>query len=176
MRRTSRTARETRLRSFAPVAGRNARILILGSMPGAASLAANRYYAHPKNAFWPIMGRLLGFDPAAPYGRRIAALKAARVALWDVLHSCVREGSLDAAIEAETANDFAAFFRAHPEIGRVYFNGAKAEACFRRLVLPALSPKLRYARLPSTSPAHASLPLARKHAAWRAILGQEALP
>jgi hypoxanthine-DNA glycosylase len=179
MRRTFQAARKTRLRSFAPIAGRGARILILGSMPGAASLAANRYYAHPKNAFWPIMGRLLGFDPAAPYGQRVAALKAAHIALWDVLHSCVREGSLDAAIEAETANDFAAFFRAHPSIGRVYFNGAKAEASFRRHVLPvlpALPMRLRYARLPSTSPAHASLPYARKRAAWRAILRQEALP
>ncbi len=173
---TTSRLRKERVRSFAPIADRNARVLILGSMPGERSLAARQYYAHPQNAFWRILCELLGIDRAATYAERIRALKAARIALWDVLHSCVREGSLDATIEAETANDFAAFFSAHPSIGRVYFNGAKAEASFRRHVLPALLTRLRYARLPSTSPAHASLPYARKLAAWRAILRQEVLP
>lgn len=142
-------------------------------MPGVASLKAQQYYAHPQNGFWPIMGELLGFDPCAPYPRRERALRAARIAVWDVLHSCVREGSLDTRIEAEIANDFDAFLRTHRGITHVFFNGAKAEASFKRHVLPAMKVGLRYTRLPSTSPAHASLPYRRKLAAWRAILERE---
>lgn len=143
-------------------------------MPGAESLARGRYYAHRHNSFWPIMAALLDFDPAAPYEARVRALRARRVAVWDVLQSCVREGSLDARIEAEVANDFAAFFGAHPAVTHVFFNGAKAEACFRRHVGPEHGRPLHYARLPSTSPAHASLSVARKLASWRAILKAEA--
>ena len=168
--------RKARVRSFAPIAGRGARILILGSMPGVASLKENRYYAHPHNAFWPIMGKLLGFEPSAPYQRRTRALKAARIAVWDVLHSCVREGSLDTRIQDEIANDFAAFFATHRAIRHVFFNGAKAEASFRRHVGPTAARPMRLARLPSTSPAHASLSMTRKLAAWRAILAQEDRP
>ena len=167
-----------RVRSFAPIAGRGARILILGSMPGAASLKANRYYAHPHNAFWRITGALLGFDAAAPYAARRKALVAAGIAVWDVLQSCVRPGSLDARIvqDSEIANDFRAFLHTHPGITHVFFNGAKAEASFRRHVLPLLAvtkTPLRYTRLPSTSPAHAAMPFRRKLAAWRAILKTE---
>ena len=144
-------------------------------MPGRASLAAGQYYAHRQNAFWKIVCSLLGTDPASPYRARVRALHASRIALWDVLHSCVRPGSLDSSIEEETANDFNAFFRRHPGIAHVFFNGAKAEASFRRHVLPAIERTLRdrvisYHRLPSTSPAHASIPYARKRRAWRAIL------
>jgi double-stranded uracil-DNA glycosylase len=167
--------RRPRIRSFPPIAGRGARVLVLGSMPGRASLEAGRYYAHPHNAFWRIVGEQLGLDPGAPYAARVRALKAARIALWDVLHSCVREGSLDTRIEEELANDFAAFFRRHRGVTHVFFNGAKAEASFRRHVLPGLgaigvSMRLRYSRLPSTSPAHAGMTYARKRRAWRAIL------
>lgn len=161
------------MRSFDPVASRDARVLVLGSMPGRASLAAGQYYAHRQNAFWRIVGDLLAFDPASPYPARVRALKSARIALWDVLHSCVRPGSLDTMIEtdSELANDFRRFFRLHPDIRRVFFNGAKAEASFRRHVLPGLEcPSLQLARLPSTSPANASVPFVRKLAAWRAIL------
>jgi len=141
-------------------------------MPGAASLAAGQYYAHPRNAFWRITAEVAGFDAEAPYAARTRALAEAGIALWDVLHSCVRPGSLDTGIEhdSEIANDFRAFFRAHPRIERVFFNGAKAEASYRRHVLPGIAVALRYHRLPSTSPAHASVPYARKLAAWRAIL------
>ena len=163
--------RETRIRSFAPVAARNAKVLILGSIPGRASLAAGQYYAHRQNAFWGIVCRLLAIDPASPYPARIRALRTSRIALWDVLNSCVRPGSLDSRIERETANDFTAFFRRHPDIAHVFFNGAKAEASFRRHVLSSVQRPLRYARLPSTSPAHASAPFERKLEAWRAILG-----
>jgi len=165
--------RMTRIRSFAPIADRRARVLILGSMPGAESLAQGRYYAHPRNGFWPIMAALFDLDPAASYGARVRGLRARRVAVWDVLHSCVREGSLDARIGDAVANDFAAFFAAHRAITHVFFNGAKAEACYRRHVAPGVGQAMRYARLPSTSPAHAALTMARKRAAWRAILKAE---
>lgn len=158
--------------SFAPIADRNAKILILGSMPGCASLVAGQYYAHAQNAFWRIISELLQFDPASPYEIRVRALKSARIALWDVLQSCKREGSLDSMIEADTqtANDFRTFFRAHSQITHVFFNGAKAEACFRRHVLREIDDRsTRYTRLPSTSPANASLSYARKLEAWRAI-------
>jgi len=168
--------RTTRIRSFKPIADRRARALILGSMPGRASLDAGRYYAHPQNAFWRIASELLHIDPEATYATRVQALKAARVAVWDVLHSCVRQGSLDTMIKDEIANDFDAFFRAHRGITHVFFNGAKAEAAFKRHVLPAMKVKLRFTRLPSTSPAHASLPFGRKLAAWRAILKVEERP
>ena len=161
------------IRSFAPIANRNAEVLILGSMPGNASLAAGRYYAHPQNIFWRVMATLLQFDAALPYRGGTRALKSARIAVWDVLQSCTREGSLDAMIDrdAERANDFAGFFRAHRSITRVFFNGATAEACFKRHVLPTIgSAQLSYARLPSTSPANASIPFERKLAAWRMIL------
>jgi len=161
------------IQSFEPIETKAAEILILGSMPGRASLAADQYYAHTKNAFWRITAELLGFDFSAPYAERIAALKSARIALWDVLQSCTREGSLDAMIERDTeiANDFQTFFQTHTKITQVFFNGAKAEACFKRHVLPAIKTgPIRYLRLPSTSPAHAAMPLAHKIRAWRVIV------
>lgn len=162
----------THIYGFAPLAERNAEILILGSMPGRASLAASQYYAHAQNAFWRIISELLQLDPASPYEARVQALKSARISLWDVLRSCKREGSLDSMIEADTqtANDFRTFFRAHPQITHVFFNGAKAEACFRQHVLRGIDDRaLRYTRLPSTSPANASMSYARKLEAWRTI-------
>jgi len=165
--------RRKRIQSFSPIADRRARVLILGSMPGGESLAQGRYYAHPRNSFWPIMAALCDLDAAATYEARVRGLLARRIAVWDVLRSCVRAGSLDASIDEETANDFAAFFDAHRAITHVFFNGAKAEASYRRYVLPDVGQAMRYARLPSTSPAHASLSMARKRAAWRAILRTE---
>ncbi|MGB3231242.1 MAG: DNA-deoxyinosine glycosylase [Mycobacterium sp.] len=155
------------LESFPPLVGAGARILILGNMPGVASLQAQQYYAHPRNAFWRITGEgLYGFDPAAPYGERVVALTRAGVAVWDVLRNCRRVGSLDAAVERDSmvANDVGAFFAAHPTITQVCFNGAAAERNYLRLV--GVSPQLRHARLPSTSPAH-TMPFEAKLAAWR---------
>ncbi|HCI13242.1 MAG: DNA-deoxyinosine glycosylase [Gallionellales bacterium GWA2_60_142] len=166
----------SRVQSFPPIADAGARILILGSMPGRESLRANQYYAHPRNAFWPIMGNLTGAIPALPYEQRALKLRAAGIALWDVLASCTRPGSLDSDINQDSIhpNDFAAFFRKHPHIERVYFNGAMAEQSFRKHVLPQLGHlPLRLQRLPSTSPANASLRFEQKLEAWKTILEGE---
>ena len=169
----------SRIEGFPPLARPDARILVLGSMPSLESLARGRYYAHPRNAFWPIMTRLFGLRATA-WAERAEELTAHGVAVWDVLRACRRDGSLDSAIDESSivTNDFAAFFRAHPEIRRVFFNGAKAESVYRRRVLPALGPDaaaLPLRRLPSTSPAHAGLDLEQKTAAWRELL-RAALP
>jgi double-stranded uracil-DNA glycosylase len=164
----------SQIHSFPPIASTTARVLILGTMPGKASLRERQYYAHPQNAFWRIIGGILGFDPASPYDARVAAVQSAGVAVWDVLKSCIRPGSLDSAIDASSVlpNDFAAFFAAHPQIKRICFNGAKAEALYMKHVRPRLlaNSDVRYLRLPSTSPANASLTLLEKVRAWQAIV------
>ena len=163
------------LAGFPPVSTPLAHTLILGSMPGQASLAADEYYAHPRNAFWPIMAALYGFEPEAPYAERVIGLKAAKVAVWDVLFTCNRPGSLDSNIVSDSliANDLAGFLQQHPAIKRVFFNGAKAESCFRKHIAPTLAAgSISYQRLPSTSPAHAALTFAQKLAAWRTILAK----
>lgn len=172
---TLRPMSDTPDTGFPYVARPDARILILGSMPGTASLAADQYYAHARNAFWPIMGELLGFDAALPYAARLQALQHRGIALWDVVHRCHRPGSLDADIRHETveANDFPAFFRDHVHIVAVFFNGRTAETLYRRHVQPRLDPSwqgLPRHALPSTSPAHAARSFADKLTAWRQIL------
>ncbi len=160
------------LQGLPPIAGAGARLLIVGSMPGAESLRQQRYYAHPRNAFWPILGDWLGLSPQASYDDRCRALVDAGIALWDVIGACVRTGSLDAAIEPGSvqANDFAAFFAAHPGIDRVLCNGTTAHVAFRRHVLPVLAEAPVLARLPSTSPAHAGMSLTAKRERWFAAL------
>lgn len=160
--------------SFPPVADARSRVLVLGSMPGKASLAADQYYAHPHNAFWRIVADLFGAPRDLAYPRRIALLRKRGVALWDVLESCERQSSLDSDIRDDTitVNDFATFFAEHPRIDVVYFNGAKAEQVFRRRVLRTLEqPELRLVRLPSTSPAHAALGYDDKLRAWSELKG-----
>lgn len=161
--------------SFPPVSTPAAHTLILGSMPGGASLQAGQYYAHPRNLFWKIVGELIGAHPDLPYPERLRIFTAAGFALWDVLQSCQRDGSLDVSIDPQTItpNHFADFFAAHPHIDRVFFNGAMAETSFRRYVLRSLPKPLtpiHFQRLPSTSPANAGYPYATRLAAWRAII------
>ena len=156
------------LHGLEPILGQRPRILILGNMPSAMSLASGKYYGNPRNAFWRITGALFGFDASASYPDRVNALQAHQVAVWDVLRSCRRVGSLDSAVERDSMvpNDFAAFFTTHRTLERVVFNGAAAETNFRRLVG---TPPLASVRAPSTSPAQ-TMRLEDKLAAWRAAL------
>ena len=151
---------------LAPVLALDTRVLVLGSFPGAASLAAQQYYAHPRNQLWPILSALTGEDlTALAYEHRLPRLLAHGFGLWDVLQACQRQGSLDAAIRNSAANDFARLRMLCPALESVGFNGQAAgkfapqfaAAGYRTLVLP------------STSPAHASLTFAQKLAAWRAL-------
>ena len=162
------------IHSFAPISSPSAHTLILGSMPGKASLLAGQYYAHPQNAFWKIMSTLLGAEEGLSYDDKTELLTSHGIALWDVMKSCTRESSLDSDIVESSivTNDFETFLNAHPQIGSIYFNGAKAEQSFRKYVLPGLATTEQFhlQRLPSTSPAHASLSFRKKREAWSVIL------
>ena len=160
---------------FSPVVAAGARVLVLGSLPGALSLARQEYYAQPQNGFWPIMGDLVGATPALPYARRLERLTASGIALWDVCASGFRPGSLDSAILSASVvpNDFSRFLAEHPGIGLICFNGGKAASLFTRRVLPALPgrlPDITRTVLPSTSPAHAAMRPQEKLRLWRQAL------
>jgi hypoxanthine-DNA glycosylase len=159
---------------FAPIERADARVLILGTLPGAASLACGEYYAQRRNAFWKIMGELFGAFPALLYARRVRQLTDYRVALWDVCASASREGSLDVAIRRSTVipNNLATFLRLHSGIDVVCFNGERAHYLFERHVAGSLdepSALVRREVLPSTSAMHASMSFDRKLAAWRLV-------
>lgn len=159
--------------SFPPLSDPHCRVLVLGTMPGRESLRRQQYYAHPRNAFWPILAAFVGLAPEAGYAARTQAILRAGIAVWDVLATCDRPGSLDRDIDPATArpNDFRGFFRAHPGITTVCCNGAAAEQLFRRHVLAATaSPSFSVVRLPSTSPANAGQPAAARQRAWHQAL------
>lgn len=164
------------IQSFTPVSHAKVRTLILGSMPGKRSLTDNQYYAHPRNAFWPLMAALLKFE-LGNYPRQLQSLLSANIALWDVLQACDRASSLDADIieSSIVPNDFATFLNSHKHIVAIYFNGAKAEQMYKRHVLPNLSQQLidrdiSTLLLPSTSPAHASKNFEQKLEDWRVVI------
>lgn len=162
-------------RGFPPVADPQARVLVLGSLPGARSLQLQQYYGLPRNAFWRIIAAVTDVAADADYALRLEALQRHGIALWDVIATARRRGSLDAAIDRASlvVNDFASFFAAQPRIERVCCNGATAAALYRRLVLPTLPASLAalpLLTLPSTSPAHAALDVATKQARWLAAL------
>lgn len=164
----------TRIYGFPPILGERPRLLILGSMPSVASLEKHQYYGKPQNAFWRVMAALFDFDPELDYEDRARRLANEGVAIWDVLASCVRPGSLDSAIQpgTEVVNDFENLFQRYPEVGYVFFNGRKAEDVYRKRVLPSvndLRPDLVYQSLPSTSPAMATLDFSAKLERWRAV-------
>ena len=147
-----------------PVASRESRLIILGSLPGDASLAAGRYYAHPANQFWRLVGEVIERDLAAmDYERRLAELGRARIGLWDVIGSAERRGSLDQAIRSSAANPLAEWLRGFPDLGAIAFNGKAAAAGGRRALAGIAGPAL--IDLPSSSPAN-TLPLGVKAAAW----------
>ena len=155
------------LAGLAPVIDGATRVLILGSFPGAASLAAGQYYAHPRNALWPILSRLTG-EPLAslPYPERLACLLAHGIGLWDVLGACERSGSLDSAIRAPAANDFARLRELCPRLDTVGFNGHTAGKFAARFAAQGY----RTLVLPSTSPAHAAMTLEQKIEQWQGLL------
>jgi hypothetical protein len=171
-----KTTDDLRLIGFEPVVGTEPRVLILGSMPSEASLAAGCYYAHPRNRFWRVVGECFGFDPTLPYKERLDALEASGAALWDTIESCERTGSLDSAILRPQVNDFPAFFAAHPTIERVCLNGGKAVQMWRRHAVPVLTAHADMLKdldvrvLPSTSPANARMGLEDLLALWRPAL------
>jgi hypoxanthine-DNA glycosylase len=160
---------------FKPIARADARVLILGSLPGKMSLERNEYYAQPTNAFWRIMGELIGASPDVPYQRRLDLLKQHHIAVWEVCAVGFRAGSLDSAIQLSTvsANDIGTFLGTHPGINLICFNGRKAEEIYLRKVRQephAVFERIRYASLPSSSAAHAGMPFAEKLARWRNAL------
>jgi hypoxanthine-DNA glycosylase len=156
------------LHGLPPIIDDRARTLIVGNIPSVMSLAARQYYANPRNAFWQITGEIFGFAADEPYEARTAALRAHGVAVWDVLQSCRRIGSLDSAVEPDSMvpNDFRKLFNEYRAINRIFFNGAAAEKNFNRLV--RIAPDFQYQRLPSTSPAQ-TMRYEEKLTAWRVI-------
>lgn len=161
--------------SFPPRVSAGTCVLVLGSMPGRRSLEEQRYYAHPRNRLWRILGDLLGFDPGAEYEKRVQAALEAGVGFWDVLKQCERPGSLDASIRrsSEVPNDFATLLREHPHIRALALNGRKAAVTFERHVRPLLGPEEIDARavleLPSTSPANAAVSYDRLRERWSVV-------
>ena len=158
--------RPSLLQGLPPVVGLKSRLLVLGSFPSVASLAAQQYYAHQRNQFWPIVAALLQ-QPLAdwPYAKRVACVQNAGLAIWDVYAACHREGSLDAAIEDAEPNDLAGWVAAYPTLKVIAHNGGESARAMR--VTQALGLPVR--RLPSTSPANASWSFERKLAAWRLV-------
>jgi hypoxanthine-DNA glycosylase len=160
------------LHGLPAVVAPNTRLVVLGSFPGAASLAAQQYYGHPRNHFWPILAAIWGVDLVAlPYDQRIAELRARGLGLWDVYAACRREGSLDSAIEEPRPNDLASLKRIAPQWRAVAHNGGESARAMK--LTAALG--LAAVQLPSTSPANASWSFERKLAAWRAAFTEHAV-
>lgn len=172
----SRVASETSV-GFDPIAAKDARVLVLGSLPSKLSLEKRQYYGNPQNAFWRIMGELVGAGPDIAYELRAERLRQRGIAVWDVLRSAARPGSMDASIDlaSATANDFATFYRRHPGLVLVCFNGKKAAHLYERLVaVPgtgtiAATGNFEMKTLPSTSPAYAAMSYAEKLGHWSVV-------
>lgn len=157
----------TRLSGFPPVIDTHARVLVLGSFPSAASLAAGQYYAHPRNQFWRVLGAVIEQPlKEMPYPARLTAVEAAGIGIWDIYASCARAGSLDSAIRDATENDFAGLRKSAPALRRICFNGRTAARRLREMEVLGYEVVV----LPSTSPAHAGMSFEDKLAAWRAAL------
>jgi len=171
---TSRTVARApdRLLGLAPVVDERTRVLVLGSFPSAASLAAGQYYAHPRNQFWTILSMLWELDlRALPYAQRLDEVRRRGLGIWDVYASCRREGSLDTAIEAAQPNDLPGLLQRLPELRAIAHNGG--ESARTMAITRTMAPEV--VRLPSTSPANASWSLPRKVDAWRALFAAHGL-
>lgn len=154
-------------RSFPPVVDAQARVLVLGTLPGEESLRRGEYYAHPRNLFWPVVFALFGESPSPDYGERLAFLTAHRIAVWDVCEIGERERSADSKIRLERPNAIDWLLDQHPLIRAVAFNGTTARRLYDRHF--ARRPALTYFALPSTSPAHATIDFSAKLARWIAL-------
>jgi hypoxanthine-DNA glycosylase len=155
------------LTGLPPVIDQRARVLILGSFPSTASLAAQQYYAHPQNQFWRVLGAVIELPlKEMDYAARIAAVQDAGIAIWDVFASCERAGSLDTAIRDALPNPLAELRMSAPALRRVCFNGRMAARRIREVEAMGFDALV----LPSTSPANASWSFERKLVAWRAAL------
>ena len=162
------------IQGLPPICRSDAHTLILGSMPSRESLSRQKYYAHPRNSFWPIVSGLLGIT-TTDYANRTLQVTEGGIAIWDVLQACTRHSSLDSDIDDRSivTNDFRTFFEQHPGITRLFFNGAKAESVYLKHVLPGLPARqaeISLQRLPSTSPAHAGMTVEGKLEKWRVII------
>ena len=154
------------LQGLGPVVDANTRLVVLGSFPGVASLAAQQYYGHPRNHFWPILAAIWNVDLVVlTYEQRIDTIRARGLGLWDVYARCEREGSLDSAIERAQFNDLASLKTHAPQLQAIAHNGGESA----RAIKHTQSLGVAVHRLPSTSPANASWSFARKLVAWRAV-------
>ncbi|MXP25566.1 DNA-deoxyinosine glycosylase [Altererythrobacter indicus] len=158
---------QSRKSSFAPVVAPDTRLLILGSLPGEASLQAQQYYAHPRNLFWHLVGQAIGTDlPSLKYEQRLEALLAAKIGLWDVVATATRQGSLDTAIRNATHSPLLTLAQSLPDLRAFAFNGAKAAKIGMGLLKGSAYHCLA---LPSSSPAYAAMPLAQKEQLWQKL-------
>ena len=155
--------------SFPPVVNERTRVLVLGSLPGEASLAQSQYYAHPQNRFWHLIGDVIGVAlPGMAYEARLQALLDHRVGLWDVIAKAKRDGSLDSRIRDHATNDLAALVAGLPNLAAVAFNGGTA-AKIGMQALAESRASLDLIKLPSSSPAYAAVPYGEKLRAWEAL-------
>lgn len=158
---------------FDPILSPTTQILILGSMPSQSSLSAHQYYAHPRNAFWPIMRHLLDIPANANYEESKKVLELNGIGVWDVYAACFREGSLDSAIDKRTAltNNFTHLLAKYPFIHGIFFNGKAAQLAYIKHVIPQLSANhYCYYLMPSTSPANAAITVDEKLQQWKKLI------
>lgn len=144
----------SRVRSFQPIVDEQSCVLILGSMPGVESLRLQQYYANPRNQFWKLIFALFEMEPFEDYEERLVFLKHRSIALWDVLESCSREGSLDSKIREEQVNDLRGLFQEYPNLKAVMFNGSKAFETYKKSVGFSATGHLTFHKLTSSSPAN----------------------
>lgn len=142
------------LSSFQPIVDERSRVLILGSMPGVESLRLQQYYANPRNQFWKILYELFDSQASQDYEEKISFIKSKKIAVWDVIENCYREGSLDSNIREEKVNDFSALFKAYPDIKTVMFNGSKAYETYKKWIGFGMPSDITFQKLTSSSPAN----------------------
>lgn len=156
-----------RIHSFPSLSNPEATVLLLGTMPGVQSLAMNQYYVHPRNNFWKLLHAIFEEQLSTDYNQKKEMLQRNKIAVWDVLQACERQGSLDSAIIKEVPNDFTGFLQQHPNINLIAFNGQKAAAFFKKHV--GLTEDYQLITLPSTSPANAGKTFEQKLKEWEVI-------